>query len=327
MTSTSLLIIVIVSMLAAGFFAGSETAIVSCSKVRLHSRARRGSWRARMLERLLRRPEAFFSIVLVGTNLAVIACTAAATALAVRVWGDGGAAIATVVMTPVLLIAGEVIPKSAFLYHADRVAVAVAPLIRITEFVLLPLVVPATMLARGLTRLTGSREGRLDILSTREELIYLYRRGRVEGDTSRREQGIIDSVFSFGARSVGELMVPMENVITFPVTASIDEVVEEANRHTFSRFPLVSSRGDGRIVGVVSLFDLLGLDGGERLGSVMHTPLFVHPDEKAERLLIRMKDDPLHFAVVISSGGEAKGIITLENILESFVGEISNEYE
>jgi len=326
MSTTSLTFIVILSMLAAGFFAGSETAIVSCSKVRLHSRARRGSWRARMLERLLRRPEVFFSIVLVGTNLAVIACTAAATALAVRHWGNTGAAIATAVMTPVLLVAGEVIPKSAFLYHADRVAVFVAPLIRIMEFVLLPLVMPAALLARALTRLTGTGEGRLDILSTREELVYLYRRGRVEGDTAEREQRIIDSVFSFGTRSVGELMVPIENVITFPVTASIDEVIEEANRHTYSRFPLVSSK-DGRIVGVVSLFDLLDLDGGERLGSVMHLPLFVHPDEKAERLLIRMKDDPLHFAVVLSSGGEAIGIITLENILESFVGEISNEYE
>lgn len=326
MGTTELMVIIIVSMLAAGFFAGSETAIVSCSKVRLRSRSKRGSWRARMLERLLQRPEAFFSIVLVGTNLAVIACTAAATALAVRHWGDRGAAIATVMMTPLLLIVGEVIPKSAFLYHADRVAVTVSPLIRFMEFILLPLVVPATMLARALTRLTGTREGRLDILSTREELVYLYRRGRVEGDTAAREQRIIDSVFSFGTRSVGELMIPMENVITFPVTASVDEVVEEANRHTYSRFPLVSPK-DGRVVGVVSLFDLLGLDGGERLGSVMHTPLFVHPEEKAERLLIRMKDDPLHFAVVLSRGGAAEGIITLENILESFVGEISNEYE
>ncbi|MDD3642339.1 MAG: CNNM domain-containing protein [Candidatus Krumholzibacteria bacterium] len=326
MSSTSLAVIVLVSMLASAFFSGVETAVVSCSKVRLRSRARRGSWRAQILEGLLRRPEKFFSLVLVGNNLANVACMATATALAVRHWGDSGAAVATIALTPALLVVGEVIPKSAFLYHADRVALLLAPPIRAAALLLQPLVAPAALLARALTGLTGRGEGRFDILSTREELVYLYRRGRVDTEIAVREQRIIGTVFSFGARSVGELMVPMENVITFPVTASVDEVVEEANRHTYSRFPLVSPR-DGRIVGVVSLFDLLGLDGGERLASVMHTPLYVHPEEKAERLLIRMKDDPLHFAVVISGAGEATGIITLENILESFVGEISNEYE
>ncbi len=102
-------------------------------------------------------------------------------------------------------------------------------------------------------------------------------------------------------------------------------MIEETNRHTYSRFPLVSPN-DGSIVGIISLFDLLGLDGGERLATVMHKPLKVSEDESAERLLIRMKDEPLHFAVV-TSGEKARGIITLENILESIVGDISNEYE
>jgi CBS domain containing-hemolysin-like protein len=120
-------------------------------------------------------------------------------------------------------------------------------------------------------------------------------------------------------------MVPIRDVVSFPVNASVDEVVEEANKHTYSRFPLVSPH-DGSIVGVISLFDLLGLDGGERLATVMHKPLKVSEDESAERLLIKLKDEPIHFAVV-TSGEKAKGIITLENILESIVGDISNEYE
>ena len=105
--------LILLTMLLGAFFSGSETAIVSCSKVKLHSRARHGSWRARLLEKLLSTPEYFFSIVLVGTNLAVISCTAVATGLAVRLFGDSGALVATVVMTPLLLIFEEVIPKSA----------------------------------------------------------------------------------------------------------------------------------------------------------------------------------------------------------------------
>ena len=325
MSTADSLILIILTMLLAAFFAGSETAIVSCSKVRLHSRARQGSWRARFLEKLLRTPEYFLSIVLVGTNLAVICCTAIATGLAVRLFGDSGGLVAVVIMTPTMLIFEEVIPKSAFLYHADEVSIKVAPVLRVMSMILYPLVLPATLLARMMSRLAGAEDGKLDILGSREDLIFLYRRGKAEGDLEEREKRMIDGVFSFGKRRAGELMIPMDNVVSFPVNASVDEVIEETIKHTYSRFPLISPN-DASVVGIISLFDLLGLDGGERLATVMHKPLKVSEDESAERLLIRLKDEPLHFAVV-TSGEKVKGIITLENILESIVGDISNEYE
>ena len=109
------------------------------------------------------------------------------------------------------------------------------------------------------------------------------------------------------------------------VTASVDEVVAVAGGHTFSRYPLISP-DNGNIVGIVSLFDLLGLDGGERLANVMHRPLTVRSDQFAEKLLITMKDDPHHFAVVIDEHGASMGIITLEDILENIVGEIDTGY-
>jgi putative hemolysin len=205
------------------------------------------------------------------------------------------------------------------------VSVKIAPLLRIMSIILSPLVLPATLLARFVSKLSGTPGGKMDMLSSREELVYLYRRGKIEGDIEQRERRMIDGVFKFGNRRAGELMVPLEGVVSFPVNSSVDEVIEESNKHTFSRFPLVSPN-DGRIVGIISLFDLLGLDGGERLANVMHRPLEVSEDESARRLLFRLKDEPLHFAVV-TSGEKATGIITLENILESVVGDISNEYE
>jgi len=318
--------LILLTLLLSGFFSGSETAVVSCSKVRLRNRAKLGSWRARMLENLLESPEFFFSVVLVGTNLSVIACTATATALAIRLFEHNGALIATIVMTPTLLIFGEVIPKAAYLYHADRVSIIATPFLKSMSILLYPLAFPATLLARAMSGLTGGPSKRFDILSTREELVYLYRRGKIEGDAEEREQRMIDRVFGFSSTRVGELMIPMRDVISFPVTASVDEVVEEANRHTYSRYPLVSPE-TGRVVGIVSLFDLLGLDGGERLSTVMHPPFRAGEGERAERLLIRMKEEQMHFAVVAGRSGVELGIITLENILENFVGDIANEYE
>ncbi len=318
------IILIVGTIMLSGFFSGTETALISCNKIKLRSRAKRGSWRARVLEKFLVNPEQFFSIVLVGTNISVVACTATATALTVSIYHGSGALIATMVITPLLLVFGEVIPKSLFLYHADRISILVAPFLRLVSFLLWPVVMPVTYLARLLMGASGGEGGRYNILSTREELIHLYRRGRVSGSAEKRETKIIDRLFRFGIVRAADLMVPMNDVISFPVTASVDEVIEEADRHPYSRYPLISPENE-RVVGVIFLFDLLGLDGGERLATVMHKPFQVNRDEYAKRLLIRMKDDPDHFAVVVDDQGNALGIITLENILENIVGDIANE--
>jgi len=248
-----------------------------------------------------------------------------ATGLAVTLFGSSGAAVATAVMVPVLLIVGEVIPKSVFLYHADRVSTAIAPFLQLLAYLLWPLVMPATLLVRGLLRAVGAGGHRFSILSTREELIYLYRMGKTESALERGERLVIDRVFRFENVRVRDLMIPMERVVSIPVTASVDEVVAAANRHAYSRFPVVSA-DDGRVVGIVSLFDLLGLDGGEKLTSVMHKPRITKESESAERLLVAMKDDPVHMAVVTDDRGEMRGIVTLEDILQNIIGDIYKEF-
>jgi putative hemolysin len=325
MGTLNLLVIVILSVLLAGFFAGSETAVVSCSKVKLRYKAKRGVRRARMLERLLDSPELFFSIVLVGTNVAVIVCTATATAIAFDLFGESGIAVATLVMTPLLLVFGEVIPKSVFLYHADRVALNVAPLLNAFFYLLYPIVAPATLFARFLLKLFGSKDEHFTLLNSREELISLYRRGKKEGIVERRERRIIDRVFNFQGITARDLMIPFERIVSFPLSASVDEVIEEANKHTYSRFPILDD--SGRVAGIISMFDLLGLDGGEELAAFMHEPCFALGDDLAVKTLVRMKDEALHMAIVVDKDKRAIGILTLENIFESIVGDIDNEYE
>jgi CBS domain containing-hemolysin-like protein len=184
---------------------------------------------------------------------------------------------------------------------------------------------PATLLVRTLFRAVGAGGQRFSILSTREELVYLYRMGKKESALERGERLVIDRVFRFEGVRVRDLMIPMERVVSVPVTASVDEVVAEANRHTYSRFPIVSPE-DGRVVGIVSLFDLLGLDGGEKLTSVMHKPRLAKESDSAQRLFVAMKDEPMHMAVVVGDRGEMRGIVTLENILQNIIGDIYNEY-
>jgi CBS domain containing-hemolysin-like protein len=320
------LIITAVMLFLTAFFSGSETAVVSSSKVRLRHLARRGSWRARTLEGMLGSPEFFFSVVLVGTNLSVIICTAVATAVAVSLFEGAGALVSTIVMTPLLLVFGEVIPKSAFLYHADRVSIIVSPMLKLFSYVLWPVVMPVTLLARLILGLGGSRKERFNLLQSREELVYMYRRGKKRGAIEVWEDFMIDRILRFQKVTAGELMIAMDRVVSFPVTASVEEVIIEANKHSYSRFPLISP-SSGRIVGVVSLFDLLGLDGGENLASVMHEPFFVGENDTAEELLVAMKEIAIHMAIVVNEEGDASGIVTLENILENIVGNIANEYE
>ncbi len=318
-------LVILATILLLGFFAGSETAIISCSKVRIRHLAKRGSWRARILEGLMNSPEQFFSVVLVGTNLTVIVCTATATALAVYKLGNSGAVIATVVMTPIILIFGEVIPKSAFHYHADRISIAVSPALKFFTYLLWPIVMPTTLFVRFLMRLTGLGESRFNLLTSREELIHLYWKGREEGSAELMERRIMDWVFQLGRLSVGELMVPLSKVVFFSQDSTIGEVIEESNKHSFSHYPVTDPGGD-RVVGIISLIDLLGLDGGETLASIMHPPSFANAEELVEDLLVRMKNEVLHMAIITDDGGAVLGMATLEDILESVIGDIASDY-
>ena len=320
------LMIIIVTLIMSAFFAGSETAVISCSRLRVKSAARGGSLRARILEDWFNSPEFFFSIVLVGNNLVNIACTAEATALAVRLFGNSGPLVAIVVMTPVILIFGEIIPKAVFLHYSDKISFNVAPVLKFLSIILFPLVKPIAMLGGMFSRISGKSEEASGIITSREELLGLYMRGGEESDIARREQEIINKVFRFGVTRVRDLMLPMDDVITFSYDTQVSEVIETANRYPYSRYPLVSPES-GRVVGVISLFDLLNVDSGEKLTSLMHRPFHAREDELAERVLVRMKGEALHFAIVVDEDGVQKGILTLENIIESIVGDIASEYE
>jgi len=318
--------IIVVTIFMSAFFSGSETAVVSCNRLKVRNKAREGSFRARILEDLLATPHFLLSIVLVGNNLAIIACTAEATALAIRLFGNKGPLVATIVITPVLLILGEVVPKASFLYHSDRTSIFVAPILKVFSYILWPFVKPAALLTAIPSKIAGKSGRKENFMSTREELIYLYSGIRDKGIIKEREKKIIDSVFHFGVVKAADLMLPVSEVISFPYTSSISEVIEAANKYPYSRYPLVSPKS-GNVVGVISLFDLLGIESGEKLTSLMHKPFFAAEDELAEDLLVRMKSEPLHFAIVISDMGRFKGILTLENIIESIVGDIASEHE
>ena len=120
-------------------------------------------------------------------------------------------------------------------------------------------------------------------------------------------------------------MVPMSKVISFSVDSTIGEVIEESNKHSFSHYP-VTDPGGGRVVGIISLIDLLGLDGGEALASVMHPPYYANAKELAEDFLVRMKNEVLHMAIITDDSGAVLGIATLEDILESVIGDIASDY-
>ncbi len=318
--------VIIVTIIMSAFFSGSETAVVSCSRVKVRNKAKEGSFRARVLENFLASPQFFFSIVLVGTNLAVIICTAEATSVAIRLFGKNGPVIATIVMTPLLLVLGEVIPKVSFLYHSDRISLFVAPILKIFSYILWPLVVPASLLAEIPAKISGRSGEKANLILTREELIYLYSGTKDKGKITQREQKIINGVFHFGVVKAADLMLPISEVISFPYTTSISEVVEAANKYPYSRYPLVSP-DSGNVIGIISLFDLLGVESGEKLTSLMHKPFYAAEDELAESLFVRMKNEALHFAIVVDKEGNSKGILTLENIIENIVGDIASEYE
>jgi len=320
-----LAVVIFLTMILAAFFSGSETAVVSCSKVRIRHRSKAGSRAARIVEWFLEKPEKFFSTVLVGTNVSVIVCTASATALAVYFLGSSGPVVATAVMTVVILVFSEVIPKSLFLHYADRIALLAAPGLKFFYYLLWPVVFPSMILVRAVLRLTGSEGRGYSLLSSREEIIYLYTAGK-NIPVEQTESMIMDRILRFKKLNLRDIVIPFDRVVSFPVNMIVEDAIKEANKYSYYRFPVVSPDGE-KVLGIISLFDLLGLDGAERLSRVMHPPLFARVDESVEKLLVRMKRESMHMAVIKDEEDRVIGIVTLENILESVVGNIYSEHE
>ena len=328
---------IVLCLLAEAFFSGSETAIISADKALLRAGALDGDPRAMLAERLFERAETLIGTTLVGTNLAVATGTSLATVLfAVGEYvPDRWQSVATtLVMTPLILVFGEIIPKSICRASAYRITLHVVGLLYRAQQVMLPVVWFISRIADLLLSLAGGgREGTSRCFS-REELVVLAELGQEQGAIEPRERQMIQSLLELGEQPVSTAMMPFVDIAAVNIAATAQTIKDLAARTGYARFPVYEGRIDN-IIGIVSLVDVIFTEATQTpqetiadvpVASLMKAPVTFVPETMALGALLRdLQHTRTPMVIAVDEHGGVAGLVTREDIVEEIVGEIHDE--
>jgi putative hemolysin len=322
-----LLLIFIPFLLLEAFFSGSEIALISASRRRLRHWAEQGDRGAARALKLLERPERLLATTLLGSNLSEISNSILVTAFLLETMGTGGEILAMLLLPPLILIFAEITPKSIGRQYSTGLARRLGPILWVISWVLYPLTFIFAGLSRVALWLTGARQTSKMPFISREDLHLVVAKSGPEVDLERKERIFIHRILQFSLRTVKEVMVPLIRVTAIPDTLTMSQALEEFRTSRFSRLPVYHHRIDN-LIGVVHDFDLLGEDDLERsIRPIMRSVAYVPELKKIDRLLAEMQRQGNHLAVVVDEYGGAVGIVTIEDLLEEIVGEISDEFD
>ncbi|MCL4246498.1 MAG: DUF21 domain-containing protein, partial [Candidatus Dadabacteria bacterium] len=290
--------VVAVSLIVQGFFAGSEIALVSCDKIKLKSLADRGSQSAKLVMNAFSEIERFISTTLVGINLALITSTVVMTLYFEKEYGKGSEFYAILILSPLIVIFGQIVPKAVFQRKRDTVVLwAIYPLI-VASWILYPVLVVVNVFTKKILTLIGSTKS---VFVTREELI-----GVIEGDTSvpriDYKDRMIKRIFRFSETTVAEIMIPLIHVSALNEEATVRDAIRMINETGHTRIPIYSSRVDN-ITGMLHSFYLLGENPDEKVKSFARPPYYVPESKFVDELLDEMKEEIAGLAVVVDEYG------------------------
>ncbi|MDP6661060.1 MAG: HlyC/CorC family transporter [Alphaproteobacteria bacterium] len=324
---------IFVLLLLSAFFSGSETALTAVSRPHMHHLLKTGDKRAGIIAKLHARMERLIGTILLVNNLVNILASALATSLLIGVFGDTGVAYATLVMTLLVLIFAEVLPKTYAINNADRTALSVAPVVRLLVLVLSPLSDAVQVVVRATLRLFSvSTESNLGAISD-DEL-----RGAIDlhaetGSTDDQERAMLRSILDLDHVEVGEIMVHRKDIFTVDAGLSPTAILEQVIASPYTRIPMWRKKPDN-IISILHAKTLLSAvklqaPAVEKLdiSSLAAKPWFIPESTTLLQQLHAFRKKREHFALVVDEYGVLMGIVTLEDILEEIVGDISDEFD
>ena len=329
---------VLILLCLEGMFSGGEIALVACDINLVRQKAKTGSRSASIALKLMEKPEWFLATTLTGTNLCAVSNTAITTAMFISLFGpEMGALLSIAVMIPLILIAGEVIPKSIFQQHADLMAPKISWFIWISSWIFYPIVFVLSRISRRVVY-AFSREKDLvySPYITKNGLESLLQEEKSGGDIMKSEKEMIQKIFDFSDSTAEQIMVPLSNVTSLPAKTTLREAARVIAEKGYSCIPVYSDKVFD-IIGTLYSFDVLEAIYREDQGAL--TPdeilvescakknvLYVPETKPAKELFLELQKRGEQLAVIVDEYGGAVGIVTIEDILEEIVGEIEDEY-
>jgi CBS domain containing-hemolysin-like protein len=330
MDDLAVFIAILLLLMLAAFMALAETSISRVNKVKAHHLAEQKRSGSERLLRIVNDPAPFLNIVLLLTLISHITGTALATGWAIDVFGAGGEAVASAVMTFAIFVFAEVAPKTFSVQNTERAALFVARPIYMLGRVLKPLGRLLILIANVLISPFPGKTLPRGPFVTEEEIRHMVDVAEEEEAIEEDERELIHSIFEFGDTLVREVMVPRPDMVTARADASLEEVLEVVLKAGYSRIPIYEGDIDN-ITGVLYAKDLLKrmheAKDERRPSSLARAPLFVPEQKKVSELLREMQEQRVHMAIVIDEYGGTAGLVTIEDLIEEIVGEIVDEYD
>ncbi|MFC7156433.1 hemolysin family protein [Halomarina halobia] len=319
---------VIVLLIAlSAFFSSSEIAMFSLASHRVEKLAEDGQPGATTVKQLKEDPHRLLVTILVGNNLVNIAMSSIATGLlGLYLTGGAAVAVATVAITAIVLLFGESAPKSYAIENTESWALRIARPLKLSEYVLLPLVVTFDSLTRAVNRITGGRAAIETSYITREEISDIIETGEREGVLDEEEREMLQRTLRFNDTIAKEVMTPRLDMTAIPKDATIEEAIETCIQSGHARIPVYENSLDN-VAGVVHIRDLVrDLNYGEvrtlELNDLIQPTLHVPESKNVDELLREMRENRMHMVIVIDEFGTTEGLLTMEDITEEIVGEI-----
>ena len=325
---------IILLILISAFFSGSETALTAASRGRLNEIERRGSRRATTALALTNMRERLIGALLLGNNVANITASALATAFLIKVFGDSGAVIASAVMTVLILIFAEVLPKTYAIAYPERFSLAVAPLVRLIVAVFGPVIMAVEWIVKLTLGIFGvDIDHAQDVLSAHDELRGAIDLHLKEGAVIKKDRDMLGGILDLQDLTVSDLMVHRTKMTLIDGSEKPEEIVAKVLKSGNTRIPVWKDKPDN-IIGILhakTLFQALQKHGGDAakidVEDILSPAWFVPDSRSVPDQLNAFLRKKTHFAIVVDEYGELQGLITLEDIIEEIVGDIKDEHD
>ena len=324
------IVMLVILLIGSGFFSASETALMSLSRIRVRHMQEEGVKGAKLVGKLTEDSGKLLSSILVGNNVVNIAATSISTSLFISILGTQGVAVATALMTILVLIFGEITPKTIAANNSEKIAILVSKPIKVIILILTPVVWVFNIITNIIFKIFGIKSKSGQPYITEEELRTMVNVSQEEGVLEIEERQIINNVFQFGDMQAKEAMVQRLDMVCIDADDGYKEIISLFKEEQFSRMPVYEESADD-IIGIVNIKDIIFLEEDEianfDIRNYVREAFFTYEFKKITELLEEMKKDKSQMAIVVDEYGGTAGLITIEDLVEEIVGEIEDEYD
>ncbi|SDB55186.1 Hemolysin, contains CBS domains [Pseudobutyrivibrio sp. YE44] len=321
-------IVLFILLCLSGFFSSAETALTTVNKIKIKTMADDGDKKAKRVLKVIDRPKKMLSAILIGNNIVNLSASSLATTLAIQLFGSVGAGVATGILTLLILIFGEITPKSFATLNSTNLSLSFAPIIGGLMWILTPVIEVVNFLSGIIMRLFGIDPDFRDETITEEEIRTMvdvsHESGAIEGD----ERTMIHKVFDFSDACAKEVMIPRIDMTMIDADASYDELIAIFKEDMYTRIPVCEPDTE-KVLGIVNMKDFLGLNPPDdfKVTDYLRDAYFTYEMKNVSDLFDEMRAESATLSIVLDEYGELSGMITLEDLLEEIVGEIRDEYD